>query len=44
MLFKRILVRRLQRLLTTSYEGKLWAIREVTQDNQGNFSNCCTSL
>jgi RNA-directed DNA polymerase len=29
------LVHRLQRLLTNSYYGKLWAIRKVTQDNQG---------
>ncbi len=29
------LVHRLQRLLTTSYYGKLWATRKVTQDNQG---------
>jgi RNA-directed DNA polymerase len=29
------LVHRLQRLLTKSYYGKLWAIRKVTQDNQG---------
>ncbi|MBR8826925.1 MAG: group II intron reverse transcriptase/maturase, partial [Gomphosphaeria aponina SAG 52.96 = DSM 107014] len=28
-------VRSLQRLLTTSYYGKLWALRKVTQDNQG---------
>lgn len=28
-------VHRLQRLLTTSYFGKLWATRRVTQDNQG---------
>jgi len=30
-----LLVHRLQRLLTNSYYGKLWAIRKVTQDNQG---------
>jgi RNA-directed DNA polymerase len=29
------LVHRLQRLLTRSYYGKLWATRRVTQDNQG---------
>jgi RNA-directed DNA polymerase len=29
------LVHRLQRLLTNSYYGKLWATRKVTQDNQG---------
>ena len=29
------LVHKLQRLLTNSYYGKLWAIRKVTQDNQG---------
>ena len=29
------LVHRLQRLLTNSYYGKLWAVRKVTQDNQG---------
>ena len=29
------LVHKLQRLLTTSYYGKLWATRKVTQDNQG---------
>jgi RNA-directed DNA polymerase len=29
------LVHRLQRLLTKSYSGKLWATRRVTQDNQG---------
>ena len=28
-------VHRLQKLLTTSYYGKLWATRRVTQDNQG---------
>ena len=28
-------VHKLQRLLTTSYYGKLWATRKVTQDNQG---------
>jgi RNA-directed DNA polymerase len=28
-------VHRLQRLLTNSYYGKLWATRRVTQDNQG---------
>ena len=28
-------VHKLQRLLTTSYFGKLWATRRVTQDNQG---------
>jgi RNA-directed DNA polymerase len=28
-------VHRLQRLLTTSYFGKLWATGKVTQDNQG---------
>jgi RNA-directed DNA polymerase len=28
-------VHRLQRLLTNSYFGKLWATRKVTQDNQG---------
>jgi RNA-directed DNA polymerase len=28
-------VHRLQRLLTSSYYGKLLAIRRVTQDNQG---------
>ena len=29
------LIHRLQRLLTHSYYGKLWATRRVTQDNQG---------
>lgn len=29
------LVHRLQRLLTHSYYGKLWATRKITQDNQG---------
>lgn len=29
------LVHKLQRLLTKSYYGKLWATRRVTQDNQG---------
>ena len=28
-------VHKLQRLLTTSYYGKLWSIRKVTQDNRG---------
>ncbi len=28
-------VHKLQKLLTTSYYGKLWATRKVTQDNQG---------
>ena len=29
-------VHKLQRLLTTSYFGRLWATRRVTQDNQGH--------
>ena len=29
-------VHKLQRLLTSSYFGKLWATRRVTQDNQGS--------
>lgn len=32
------LVHRLQRLLTKSYFGKLWATRRVTQDNQGKVT------
>jgi len=32
------LVHKLQRLLTTSYYGKLWATRRVTQDNQGKIT------
>jgi RNA-directed DNA polymerase len=32
------LVHKLQRLLTTSYYGKLWATRRVTQDNQGKVT------
>ena len=31
-------IHRLQKLLTTSYYGKLWATRRVTQDNQGKKS------
>jgi RNA-directed DNA polymerase len=31
-------VHRLQRLLITSYYGKLWATRRVTQDNQGKVT------
>jgi RNA-directed DNA polymerase len=30
------LAQSLQRLLTKSYYGKLWATRRVTQDNQGS--------
>jgi RNA-directed DNA polymerase len=32
------LVHKLQRLLTKSYYGKLWATRRVTQDNQGKVT------
>jgi len=32
------LVHKLQRLLTTSYYGKLWATRRVTPDNQGKVT------
>ena len=30
------LIHKLQRLLTSSYYGKLWATRKVSQDNQGS--------
>ena len=32
------LVHRLQRLLTTSFYGRLWATRKVTQDNRGKVT------